>query len=228
MLYLELEEQWRKDRAKKAERKRQRRLERLAKAADPFTPKSGGKKGRKAMLAAARLHQSIVQNRIVNMPALVTQIRVFVVNPGENEAMVLPPMSSPNRKMVHELAFAFGLKSKSRGSGEGRYSSLTRTKKTGLAVDERLIARILRRGERIGFGDSGGSEHAKEKYGLPRNRDGDEVGKVCAVPHHLNFTLNTDPHTTRLLRKLGNRILGSKYLHLWDGRRATELESVVG
>ena len=42
-----LQEQWEKDRQKKAENKRKRAADRIALAADPLVSKKGGKKGKK-------------------------------------------------------------------------------------------------------------------------------------------------------------------------------------
>jgi len=41
--------------------------------------------------------------------------------------MALPPMDKEKRKLVHEMAHAFNLKSQSEGRGEGkRYTKLTK------------------------------------------------------------------------------------------------------
>ena len=66
----ELQEPWEKDRQKKAENKRKRTLERLTIAADPMAQHKGGKKGHKAMLAAARSTEDL-PNRVVDLTTLV-------------------------------------------------------------------------------------------------------------------------------------------------------------
>src|SRR6202167_2997202 len=88
-----LQDQWDRDRAKKAEYKRTRAQARLDAAADPLSKKKGGKKGRKAMLAAAKLDPSIsIPERVVDMVTVEHQIRRFLANIGGKSTMALPPM----------------------------------------------------------------------------------------------------------------------------------------
>lgn len=180
----ELQAVWDRDRAKKAENKRLRALARMEAAADPLVRKKGGKKGRKAMLAAARIDPTItpLPNRVVDLPTLVQQIRRFVGDIGGPQTMALPPAEKETRKSMHELAIAFGLKSQSKGKGEGRYTTLAKTTRSGIRVDEAKVAKILRRG-----GGGGGASFVRYGDGgkgrgggapVPRHKDGDEVGKV--------------------------------------------------
>lgn len=164
----ELQEMWKKDRAKKAEYKRAREEARLIDAVDPISPKKGGKKGRKAMRAAARLDPielAEIQNAIVDMVSLEKQIRRFISDTSGKNNMVLPPMNKASRKKVHELASSFNLKSQSKGKGAGRYTTLI--KSTNMrAVDERKIGSFMKK-------------HGGRFDTMPRHKDGDEVGKVC-------------------------------------------------
>lgn len=116
------------------------------------------------MLTAQRLEDAIIlPNRIVDITTLVQQIRRFTDVSCLKQTMALPPMETGHRKKVHELAHAFSLKSKSQGSGNGRYISLIKTTRTVLAkVDEKKIARVL-------------GNHRKP---VQRQREGEEVGKV--------------------------------------------------
>jgi hypothetical protein len=64
----------------------------------------------------------------------------------------LPPMDKADRKVVHELANAFNLKSKSAGKGTKRFPVLYRTSRTSVyvestfdAVEARLTKRFLPR-----------------------------------------------------------------------------------
>lgn len=59
-------------------------------------------------------------------------------------SLSLPPMGQRERKMVHELANVFGLKSKSTGDGTTRYPTLIRTKHT-FAFDEVVIPKRISR-----------------------------------------------------------------------------------
>ncbi|KAK2464354.1 hypothetical protein APHAL10511_003811 [Amanita phalloides] len=181
-LPIELQEQWEKDRAKKAERKATRKLEKLKAAADPLAKKKGGKKGRKAMLAAARLDPEITSigpNRIIDMTTLVQQIGRFLEDPSR-QTMTLPPANKYCRKLTHEVAMAFGLQSYSKGHGDERYTTLTRTSRSGLFVDERKLGQILRRSPR-GAIFAGGDENGKGKgkKGFLRQKEGEEVGKAA-------------------------------------------------
>lgn len=183
-----LQAQWEKDRKKKAERKKQRELEKLIAAADPMYSKKGGKKGRKAMLAAARLDPTItvIPNRIIDITTLVQQIRRFVAEIGGPHEMKLPPTNKETRKNVHELAIAFGLKSLSKGKGDARYTTLTKTTRTGVKVDEWKISKILRRsGGQGSRGDSFVADAKNRIIRVPRHREGEIVGHVSISPFHL-------------------------------------------
>lgn len=179
----ELKELWERDRQKKAEKKQERELEKLMQAADPFSKKKGGKKGRKAMLAAARLDPTIdvIPNRIIDITTLVQQIRRFVTDIGGPGTMSLPPTNTETRKNVHELALAFGLKSKSKGKGNARYTTLSKTTTTnGEWIDERKVAKIMRRAGGAGArGDTFGEfDGGRRTHRVPKHREGDEVGGV--------------------------------------------------
>lgn len=93
--------------------------------------------------------------------------------------MALPPTNKETRKNVHELAIAFGLKSVSKGKGEARYTTLAKTTRSGVRVDEAKVGKIMRRSGGAGargdsFVDGGGRSGP-----MPRHREGDEVGKAA-------------------------------------------------
>ncbi|TFK44066.1 hypothetical protein BDQ12DRAFT_672333 [Crucibulum laeve] len=179
----DLKAQWEKDRQKKAELKRARELARLEQAADPLAQKKGGKKGRKAMLAASRLDPTItvIPNRIIDMVTLVQQIRRFLLDAGGPSTMSLPPTNKETRKNIHEMAIAFGLKSVSKGKGDARYTTLTKTSRSGMGVDEFKISKIVRRSG--GAGSKGDqfmhSDKRSTRIVVPKHREGDEVGKAA-------------------------------------------------
>lgn len=99
--------------------------------------------------------------------------------------LALPPMGKADRKLVHEIANAFHLKSKSAGDGNNRYPILTRTKntikyvaQTYASVEAKLTRRYLPRGDKKLGGGGGapkrsgrGGNHAAVSY-----QDGDIVG----------------------------------------------------
>ncbi|KIM75681.1 hypothetical protein PILCRDRAFT_666166 [Piloderma croceum F 1598] len=173
---IELQDQWARDRSKKAENKRARAKARLEAAADPLLPKKGGKKGHKAILAAAKLDpSSSIPERVVDMVTLEQQIRRFLADISGKATMVLPPMNKESRKQVHELATAFHLKSQSKGKGDGRYTTLMKTTRSGIAIDERKVGRVVKHG-RV-FMQPGAK--GKNAIIMPRHKDGDEVGKAA-------------------------------------------------
>ncbi|OJT14888.1 G-patch and R3H domain-containing protein C30B4.02c [Trametes pubescens] len=176
----ELRGQWEKDRAKKAENKRKRALERIQLAADPLAQHKGGKKGRKTMLAAARADgDADLPNRVTDLVSLEQQIRRFLADIGGSNTMALPPANKQTRAQVHQLAMAFNLKSQSKGKGNTRYTTLTKTSKSGVGIQEGKIRRILREatgGTWQGPGGGGGKGRSKA-MSLATHREGEEVGK---------------------------------------------------
>jgi len=186
-----------KDRLKKAVYKKARALTRLEQASDPLSKKKGGKKGRKSMLAAARADPTIIvlPNRVIDMTTLVQQIKRFINDTDGPMTMSLPPTNKATRKHVHEIAAAFNLNSVSKGTGDARYTALTKNSRTGsYVVDELRVAKIVRRSERMDprrdsfvqdrkdRTDRKDRKDRGERSGtqtlVPRHREGDEVGKV--------------------------------------------------
>lgn len=179
----ELEALWDKDRAKKAAWKRERNTARLLAALDPLSAENGKSKGasRKAMRAAARLDPAaalaIAPHVIVDTVSLEAQIRRFV-EADERMSMALPPMDKGLRKVVHEMASVFGLKSVSKGKEGRRYTTLIRTSRTGWGVKEDKVRAVMKRfGGGRGGGRGGGKGGGGKGGQMPRHRDGDEVGK---------------------------------------------------
>ncbi|THH31403.1 hypothetical protein EUX98_g2793 [Antrodiella citrinella] len=175
----ELKAQWEKDREKKAENKRKRDQARLEAAADPLTKKKGGKKGMKDMLRVSRLDDTIeLPHRIVNVVTLEKEIRRFLENIGGPASMALPPADKATRKNIHELANAFNLNSVSKGKGSTRYTTLVKTTKSGMKVNEKKVGQILRTVDRnwIGPDRRGGGSYATS---LAQHREGEEVGKAA-------------------------------------------------
>ncbi|KAN0101766.1 hypothetical protein V8E51_012276 [Hyaloscypha variabilis] len=117
--------------------------------------------------------------------AVKEEIKKFLM--GTDTTLSLPPMDTADRKVVHELANAFKIKSKSVGSGNNRAPILIRTTRTSVyvernfnAIEERLSRRFLPRldvgGRRSGavakrIRGGGGVNNTSVSY-----RDGDVVG----------------------------------------------------
>ncbi|WVR05912.1 hypothetical protein IAU60_002938 [Kwoniella sp. DSM 27419] len=119
------------------------------------------------------------------------QINTFLDDRGKN-SLALPPMDKEGRMKVHMLAEAYSLKSKSRGGGKTRFPVLIKTKRSGLVVDTRKIARLLSASTKVGgsfykglYSGGGGSGNPNKfksrASGGPaasvRHREGDEVGR---------------------------------------------------
>lgn len=175
----ELREQWEKDRQKKAENKKKRALARLEAAADPMAEHKGGKKGQKAMLAAARMDTNVkFPNRIIDFVTLENQIRRFL-DDIEKKTMTLPPADRHIRKNVHALANAFNLLSVSKGRGIGRYTTLEKTTRSGININEKKVNAIVKSFSKKWIGPLDRDKGRNGKVvSLAKHREGEEVGKV--------------------------------------------------
>lgn len=176
------------------------------------------------MLAAARLDPTInvIPNRVVDITTLVQNIRRFIADIGGPSTMSLPPADKATRKSVHELAIAFNLKSVSKGKGEARYTTLTKTTRTGFGVNEKKVGQIMRRGSGRGYEFvDGGKGDWKKGGGGPRHREGDVVGEVIRFLLSPFFSCS-DAYNHRQLRRLTNPIKDSRCWRPWAGQRARE------
>ena len=129
---------WENDRTKKKNRKQEREELRARGLL--------GKKGKIDLKAKYGEGMSIDQVK--------AEIRVFLLSPTERYAILassmaltnfaslpLPPMAKKERKIVHEIANVFKLKSKSIGGGKSRYPILYRTART-VHYDEGALGMI--------------------------------------------------------------------------------------
>ncbi|UKZ76060.1 hypothetical protein TrVFT333_003756 [Trichoderma virens FT-333] len=80
----------------------------------------------------------------ITMSQVADEVKTFLA--GSQETLNLPPMDKRTRKMVHELANKFDIKSKSIGAGEQRRPVLYRTKRTTYkeAAFEQAVMRLKR------------------------------------------------------------------------------------
>ncbi|KAI8176402.1 Protein SQS1 [Colletotrichum sp. SAR 10_86] len=169
----ELEEKmlaaWKNDRTKKAERKRERQALRaqglLGKNVNPEDLRVKYPHG-------------------MGLDQIADELRTFLL--GTNTILTLPPMDNHARKVIHELASKFNIKSKSTGSGDQRRPMLHRTFRTAKFAEEVFDAAIARVGrkyfprndttlraavQRQSARRGGGGGHAGVIY-----RDGEVVG----------------------------------------------------
>lgn len=191
-------------------------------ASDPLAPKKGGKKGMKAALLAARQDPDAdLPNRIVDLVSLEQQIRRFLADIGGRDTMVLPPCDKETRKRVHELADAFNLKSQSKGKGKARYTTLTKTTRSGVGVNEKKVKRIMRQVA----GDWNGPEWGGRRGGvsLAKHQEGEEIGKVGIHSVGSCLIRLTRHSFSRLHQRLASRMLGTSCSHPWAGRKAKAL-----
>ncbi|KAI9845870.1 MAG: hypothetical protein M1838_001525 [Thelocarpon superellum] len=131
------------------------------------------------------------------------EIREFLLS--TKQSLALPPMDKKDRKIVHEIANAFNLKSKSTGAGRGRFPTLLKTARSA-KYDENAIGdldarlrqrRFFPRMDKTGRkglavpNRNGGGRNAAVSY-----RDGEVVG--AAAPE-----LGVDNRGRAMLEKMG-------------------------
>ncbi|KAF5019011.1 hypothetical protein F66182_8985 [Fusarium sp. NRRL 66182] len=126
-----LQASWKNDRLKKSERKKQREEMRAL-----------GMLGKKANTDDLRVKYP----NGMNMEQVAEEIRTFLM--GTDDQLTLPPMDNHARKMIHELANKFKVKSKSTGKGDQRRPTLHRNGRTlpyVAATFDQAFSRINRR-----------------------------------------------------------------------------------
>jgi hypothetical protein len=100
-----------KDRKKKGAKKRERQLLRI-----------------QGQLGSDPTDLSTGHHVEISVDQMTQVIREFLA--GYEHSIILPPMNASNRKIIHELAHKFNLKSKSVGKGLTRRPTLIRTRRT--------------------------------------------------------------------------------------------------
>ncbi|KAG7046833.1 G-patch domain-containing protein [Colletotrichum scovillei] len=160
---------WKNDRLKKAERKKERQAMR-----------SMGLLGKHANPEDLRVKYP----HGMGLEQIADELRTFLL--GTQPSLTLPPMDNHARKVIHELASKFNIKSKSTGSGDQRRPMLHRTFRTAKFADEIFDVAIARVGrkyfprndtavraavQRQSARRGGGGGHAGVAY-----RDGEVVG----------------------------------------------------
>lgn len=168
-LSAQLEGAWEADRSKKRLRKKEReelRAQGLLGKKNKFKPDLSAK-----------------YNEGMTFIQIKEEIKVFLNSPSQSRPF--PPMNKHDRAAIHQLAAALGLSSRSVGSGNSRFLTITKTARTR-GFDEISFAKITSRyhnrflprmdkagGGRKGTGFGGG---AGGKYAGVSYRDGDVVG----------------------------------------------------
>jgi hypothetical protein len=105
---------------------------------------------------------------------------------SEEEERSFPPMDKRRRKMIHEIATEFNLKTKSIGAGNNRFTKIIKTRSTTRYMENRFVARARKinmgffprtdaqskgKGKVVRVARGGGGGSAAVRY-----RDGDVVG----------------------------------------------------
>ncbi|KAL0936665.1 G-patch domain-containing protein [Colletotrichum truncatum] len=122
---------WTNDRLKKAERKRERQ-----------TLRAQGLLGKHANPEDLRVKYPSG----MGLDQIADELKAFLL--GSNAILTLPPMDNHARKIIHELASKFNIKSKSTGSGQQRRPMLHRTFKTVKFAEESFDSAIARVGRK--------------------------------------------------------------------------------
>ncbi|KAK2024782.1 G-patch domain-containing protein [Colletotrichum zoysiae] len=126
-----LQAAWKSDRLRKAERKKERQALRtqglLGKHANPEDLRIKYPHG-------------------MGLDQIADELRTFLL--GTQPSLTLPPMDNHARKVIHELASKFNIKSKSTGSGDQRRPMLHRTFRTMKFADETFDMAIARVGRK--------------------------------------------------------------------------------
>lgn len=192
----ELQAQWEKDRSRKASKKKQREAARQAAAFDPFPNTHGhanttrkSKKQRKQETRERRAAlKALAEDEDATAPPApphsFAQINEWItrfLDDSGRTTLSLPPMRKRDRAMVHNLADAYALKSKSRGQGQSRCPILYKTSRTGKSVDHKRVSRLIR--TPFGTMDDDTFDHrglgrtGRVRIDIaPRHREGAQVG----------------------------------------------------
>ncbi|KAE8224924.1 hypothetical protein CF319_g2253 [Tilletia indica] len=262
-----LQDQWNKDRMKKATKKAQRQAEREALANSPFVASHGinlsvGKLGKKAAKAARRAEKRAdrssrkesaalgldeddddepafaykstsaafraedhaLGNRFANnLVELNEQILLFVRDTGKT-TLSLPPMEKRARARVHELANAYNLVSKSTGTGNNRYSILTKGKASAAlrGINQRKVNWI------VNGALSGGSFGLRPKGagGKGKGRDG-PGGAGRGAPAHASKN-QEGAQVGFGAEKIGEENVGHKLLKIMGWSEGTGIGIIEG
>ena len=154
-------------------------------------------------------------------------MREFVADIGGARTHPLPPMDQKMRKTVHRLAHAFNLKSKSKSSGSGRFTTLTKTTLSGVDIDEKAIARILGHPSSH-MTHEGGKGKGRLGAGRVRPRDGEVVGEVRFFCRKQLCAGLLIPFSLRLHPSLTGQTLAFRCYLPWDGKKAAGSDLLEG
>ncbi|OAA73765.1 D111/G-patch domain protein [Cordyceps fumosorosea ARSEF 2679] len=182
-----LQAAWHSDRLRKAERKKEREQLRALNLI--------GKKGGSSDTEDLRIKYP----KGMSLQQIADELQKFLMS--IDDSICLPPMDKRARKMIHELANKFNVKSKSIGKADQRRPTLYRTKRTP-NFDEEVFDLAVRRIQRRYFprldykGKSSRGQSSRNGYAEASYRDGEIVG--ASAPE-----LSTENRGRAMLEKMG-------------------------
>ena len=146
---VDLQDQWERDRLKKAERKRIREEQRKQGLLTKKTKKKDKAKGQPLDLETI---EAIMRDLVYDI---------------SRKSVTLPPLPKEIREQVHRMALAFSLKSRSEGSKNTtrKVMVISRTGNTGTSINEFKVGKILKRPRTGGGGGGGDGGHSKVAEG---------------------------------------------------------------
>ncbi|KAL7276268.1 squalene synthetase-like protein [Rhizina undulata] len=193
-LEYQIENSWQKDREKKKARKQEREALRAE-----------GLLGRKAQKTGKRNAMEKYKEGMTT-DEIFQDIKQFMMS--THDSLSLPPMDKTTRKMVHIMASAFNLKSKSIGSGHKRFPTLYKTSRSAIyEQNEETIEAIMRHPRYFPRSDVSGRNRGGPAISVRRgggggggggghHREGDIVG--ASAPE-----IAAENRGRRMLEKMG-------------------------
>lgn len=173
---MDLQEQWERDRLKKAERKRLR------------------EERRKEGLLTKKMKKGKTNGQSLDLDSIEAIMRDLVYDIS-CKSVTLPPLPKEIREKVHRMALAFSLKSKSEGSNKKgqKVMVISRSGKTGTSINEFKVSKILK-GPRTGGGGGGGGGGKAGRHN--KVAEGEVIGHKAAK-------ISQDNVGYRLLARMG-------------------------
>ena len=172
---MDLQEQWERDRLKKAERRRLREEQ------------------RKQGLLTKKMKKDKTNGQSLDLESIEAIMRDLVYDTSY-KSVTLPPLPKEIREQVHRMALAFSLKSKSEGSKKKgqKVMVISRSGKTGTSINEFKVSKILK-GPRSGGGGGGKAGKAGRHHKVA---EGEVIGHKAAK-------ISQDNVGYRLLAQMG-------------------------
>ncbi|PJF16983.1 hypothetical protein PSACC_03212 [Paramicrosporidium saccamoebae] len=138
----------------------------------------------------------------VNFKQLNREIRDFVKTEESGESFELEPHPPMVRKLVHQLAHMYGLRSKSSGQGVERYCVLIKCENTRLPRDLKRLDKFLEGAQKAARYAGSGREKGKEKVKAKPTTTAARVSPGTVIGSEA-APIEDDNIGNKMLRKLG-------------------------